>query len=207
MSDKPIKIILLNGPPASGKDLIARSLLQRYKNSIHMEFKHRLFEISRAVTGIHPSAWEDRYASRHHKEMPWVQLPKNKSTGDHHSQRSWLGYLSENIIKPNLGDDYFGKYAADSIHEDAKLMNTFGGNRSFYVFSDSGFEVEAESILDIPNSEVHLVRLYRDGCSFDGDTRSYLFGIEGYKSISHTNNNGTIAEVIEEISTIANLGD
>lgn len=205
MNDKPIKIILLNGPPASGKDLIARSLLELYEDSVHMEVKDRLFKISKSITGIHSDTWDSRYNIRQYKEMPWDKLPIDESTGEHHSQRSWLGYLSEDIIKPNLGDDYFGKFAADSILRDATLMDTFDISRSFYVFSDSGFEGEADCILDIPNSEVYLIRLFREGCSFEADTRSYLSGSDRYKSVYSVDNNGTIAEVIEKISILTDL--
>lgn len=75
---------------------------------------------------------------------------------------------SERFCKPLFGIDYFGREALSEITRMAKNgANTF-------VFTDSGFRVEAEPLLEAfgPQS-IRLVHISRKGTSFEGDSRSH----------------------------------
>jgi hypothetical protein len=152
---KSRRIILLNGPPGSGKDTLAEEL-QDLNVATHCCFKEKLFAIALEVSGISRGDWFYRYHSRVLKETPWDRLGGL-------SQRQFLIRISEEWVKPTFGEAYFGEQAVE-------LVDSLVGD---IVFSDSGFQPEAKCLIDAGFS-VHVVRLYRDGCSFDGDSRSYL---------------------------------
>ena len=79
-------------------------------------------------------------------------------------------WVSEEVIKPLFGYNYFGKYLAEEIG----VSDSCG-----VVISDSGFAQELMPILDrdyytFNDIEVHVVQLTKDGCTFEGDSRTYL---------------------------------
>ena len=223
MTEQRNNIILLNGPPASGKDVIAEKILSIVDREImdlqiqayHMQFKKRLFDIALSITGINSDVWFERYGNRKLKEEPWDRLPINYTYRDvfdgdlvevRHTQRTWLVEVSENIIKPRLGLRFFGDAAAQKIIEDQSCdIMKLSGWGHLHVFSDSGFSDEVIPLADIPNTDIHLIQLYRDGCSFAGDSRRYLDDSNKYATFHDICNDGTIEQAAREILNITNI--
>ncbi len=78
------------------------------------------------------------------------------------SVRKALISLSEDWVKPTFGTEWFGKLLANNLPR-------YG----FGCISDSRFLEELEPIL--LSHQVVLIRLHREGCTFDGDSGSYLY--------------------------------
>lgn len=151
------KCIILNGPPGVGKDTLA-GLLVAMGDFSQCENKTTLHEIALAMTGLAPEVWYERYNNRELKEVPWEELGNM-------SQRNFFIHLSENVVKPIMGLDQFGRLSARRA---AKCP----GN---VVFSDGGFQPEMGCLQEAFGVEnVFLVRLARHGYSFEGDSRNYL---------------------------------
>lgn len=155
------KAIILNGPPGVGKDTLANLLVQaleqwdKPKQAKHREFKSALFDIALAISGMSTSEWHYNY----HRDRKEVAHPALAGK----SPREFLIHISEVVVKPLYGDDFFGKRA---------LLKTKGDPAHYHVFSDGGFLSEL-----IPLTELHEVvvfRLFRDDCSFKGDSRNYI---------------------------------
>jgi hypothetical protein len=146
--------VLLNGPPNCGKDTLA-DLLTDFGFDKH-EFKAQLYEDTANHYGVSVTELTALAKGRDTKEVPWVV------TGL--SPREMLIHVSENVIKPNEGLDYFGVAAAQRCQE---------GNATLAVFADSGFETEWPPLADLYENLV-VFRLTRAGCSFAGDSRGYL---------------------------------
>lgn len=169
-----LKVIVLNGPPGSGKDTIASMLPLK-----HLEVKEPLFRQALALSCIDPDEWWNRYNDRELKELPWDKLGGL-------SIREFMIKISEEYVKPIFGEDFYGIEAGRSA-----TKSEIGA-----VFSDGGFQEEFDTICDYIGPEnVLLVRLHRDGCTFEGDSRSYLW---------HSNeidvfNNGDISEPVSII--------
>ena len=202
------KIILLNGPKMSGKDVIAARLKQVIRRSRdvnmlqahHMMFKNRLFDIALAISGICDEIWFDRYDDRSLKELPWSRLPVNPETGDYYTQRTWLMFVSEDMIKPVLGNRFFGEAAARSVYDDqSSSIFKLSGHSHVHIFSDSGFESEVQPLFELINTEVYLIQLFRDGCTFSGDSRDYLKYNDSYAANHVVHNDGKIKDAVEEI--------
>lgn len=181
------KVLLLNGPAGSGKDTIARILMTMgYEQA---EFKNALFQIALSVSGVCPMKWIDRYENRNTKEQPWKILGGI-------SQREFLIKISEEWVKPLLGEEHFGHLAVKEVLE---LFSKYDRD---VVFSDSGFQSEMEPLIEqFGIDNVVLVRLNRDGYDFSGDSRSYLEPVEGQPFISVDLIDGDPEAAVYEIFT------
>jgi len=149
-----IKTILFNGPPNSGKDTFA----DVFEEANHLRFKDSLYEEASIISGI-PLHEVKAYATdRITKELPcpWFLI-----NGKAVSPRKYLIHISENVIKPLLGESYFGIKTASKLQE------------GLNVISESGFVEEFKPVAKL-SDELIVARIHREGCSFEGDSRSYL---------------------------------
>jgi len=181
------KVIILNGPPGSGKDAIASAMSDRYAKTHpmveHLEVKAKLFEQALVMSGIPVYEWIVRYNDRKLKETPWDRLGGL-------SQREFLIKISEEWVKPIFGRDYYGKVAGEAAADVLLWDNNV-------IFSDGGFQEEFDAIKSIVGKEnILLVRLYREGTSWDGDSRGYLKNPGGVIDVF---NNGTIQDAVDII--------
>ena len=175
------KVIILNGPPGSGKDTIADAM--KSERVAHLEVKAKLFSQAIEMSGIRSYHWFPRYYDRKLKETPWDLLGGL-------SQREFLIKISEEWVKPIFGKNYYGVVAGKAAENEL----LYGNN---VVFSDGGFQEEFDTIKSIVGDEnILLVRLHREGTSWEGDSRGYLKNSDWEVDIE---NNGTVEEVVEYI--------
>jgi hypothetical protein len=147
-------IVILNGPAGSGKDSAATYLAGH--GFVHLEFKKKLFELTKSIYCISDKDWDKLY-TRQNKETPSELL-------NGLSPRQALIKVSEEGIKPNFGKEYFGIAAAKSVRPNQ--MN---------VFSDGGFAEELKPLITMYGPEnILILQIYREGCSFAGDSRNYV---------------------------------
>lgn len=186
-------VVILNGPPESGKDAIASRLKTRH-GFIHLEMKTKLHELALTISGIRRTTWFKRYRDRKLREEPWDKLPVSPLGVLHHmSQREYMIYISEKVIKPNFGKDYFGLMALEEIKR-----YKYQGHK--FVFSDGGFQEEIDVFFSDPSLDVKLVHLYREGCTFDNDSRSYI-SYPG-SGVNRIYNTGTVEEACKKVLEI-----
>lgn len=197
-------IILFNGPPASGKDCAADYFKDKgYK---HLSFKYQLFKETFKYFDVSEDWFMTDYDNRTVKEHPSLHLGG-------FSRREAMIHVSENVIKPKRGLDYFGKMVAEEIDPNKD-----------YVISDGGFSHELFPIINkIGAKNFVLVQLVRDGCDYSTDSRRYFNGnivreyvissrteidtkyMQDYKFDVRTHrihNNGTIADLHNALSAI-----
>ena len=148
---------VLNGPPGCGKDTIATILQEDYFYH-HGSFKRKLYMDT---------------ADHYNVDLTWfISVATHRDTKDAAfsalagglSPRECLIHVSESVIKPNLGTDYYGKCLA-------KHCETIGGS---FVISDGGFSEEITPLTEVFDC-VYIVRLWRKGYDFGGDSRKYLY--------------------------------
>jgi hypothetical protein len=75
--------------------------------------------------------------------------------------RECLIHVSEDIIKPMHGAQYFGEQAAAQMQP------------GYNIFTDGGFGPELEAIIEKAD-DVILIQLSRDGYDFSSDSRNYI---------------------------------
>jgi hypothetical protein len=150
-------VIIFNGPPSSGKD--EACLFFKNLGFKHLSFKYHLFRATAEYFSVTLDWFMQEYDNRVVKER------KEELLGNR-SRREALIYVSEEIIKPQYGKDYFGAMAAKEMTAD--------GN---YCFSDGGFMEELIPIINNIGAEnISIVQLTRDGCDFSSDSRRYFDG-------------------------------
>lgn len=154
------KLLILNSPPEGGKDHLKECFLSSDEATEGVEFKTKLLELF----GIIYDLSEEKVAKmmqRHLKELPMDSLGGR-------SPREALIHISEDVIKPMFGRDYFGK----SLLRQCKI-----GNYTKAVASDGGFVEEITPFIK-DGWEVTILQVYpyRNGelLTFKKDSRSYV---------------------------------
>jgi hypothetical protein len=178
------KIIVMNAPKLIGKDTAADYVAEKYQAQ-HLRFKDGLYKVAAMVAGISVELMTFLSTERNTKEVPSHYF---RVSGEFVSPRQWLIHCSENIVKPLLGKDFFGKQLAQSITAD------------LVVASDSGFESEIIPLLEAGH-DVYVFRIERDGYTFAGDSRNYLPTSPLYKTFL-VENNGTLEQFLNKVGSI-----
>lgn len=169
--------IIFNGPPGSGKDEAAKTIREfDPTNTVHLEFKTQLIEHALDLFEIDRDLFMSLYNDRNTKEERSIHLTLDGKTL--YSPREALIYTSEVVYKPRYGKGYFGECAARLL-QDGKIN----------VFSDGGFVEEIIPVANRCQNRLAIVHLYREGCSFKSDSRSYVH-IEDVLQYTIINNHG-----------------
>lgn len=203
------KTYVFNSLPRSGKDTAAKILKSLYEDKgfkvQHLSFKEKLIELSARFVGETVEEFMIGYDSKTEdmllydldptKTYPewWKDFPLYHINGKEMSKRELLIHVSENVIKPTFGHDFFGQQLANMIQEDT----------DFVVVSDGGFVNELLPVLDV--SDVTIVRINREGLTKVNDSRKLLTPEDFYEytddSIGHVevDNNGSISDLANEV--------
>ncbi len=177
---KSPKIFLLNGPKYSGKDTGGAWLAAKYGTVVKFAEP-----IKRAVTAVYHAGNRDDFDKYDTPELK--DLPQGVYLGK--TCREVQISVSEDWLKPfHNNPKVFGYFLINDIQRRQDMPNLL--SRRNYFVTDSGFEPEAEALIDMYGAEnMFLARVHCDGCTFTGDSRSYInldkFGV---KSMDITNN-------------------
>lgn len=162
---KPL-VVILNGPPGCGKDTIANSWLEKTLGNDEFRphvkaFKEPMYRVAAAALGLPLHEFMELYNDREWKEH-------NRPEWGGKSVRDLMIATSESYLKPMFGETCMGKLAVNSIQQRIPSQN------DVIIFSDGGFKAEVEELEK--HFHVRVVQILRDGCSFEGDSRSYIEG-------------------------------
>lgn len=165
------RVILLNGPPKSGKDLSARilnNMLEGKGDSSSLPYRPVTMKFADPLKYAAHQLLNIPYSCEHYEKIhgtEWKDQPQIEFFGK--TPRSEYIALSETYLKPRHGSDIFGRIAARRIQLH-KGIGTF-------IFSDSGFSEEAVPVISyVGIDQVLLIELSRSGCDFTNDSRGYI---------------------------------
>lgn len=190
------RIVLFNGPPRSGKDTAARACMESEDlNGFPRVFDRMSMPIKRAFAGMmgqHIDRWGNVDYFEDRKEAFGAGPLAT-------SYRLWQIDFSERFMKPQYGNDVFGRLFNNrqaTQHIDAAIF-----------VPDCGFDTEYKTLTEnFGPDNVLVVKIERPGTSFKGDSRNYLkVGSFGDKRDSehviHISNSGTEAEFTRKVIT------
>lgn len=176
-----LTVLLINGPPRSGKDTLAE-LIWAYNPLVHLEKFARPIKAAIPVAyGIDLQDWKNRYDTTASKDTPFPEFLGK-------SPRDVQIAFSENFLKPIHGKDVFGRMLVTRLSR----LPSPRPPRRVVVVSDSGFHDEAKAVVDaVGANNTFLVRLHRKGCTFHGDSRGHIgLGDMGVKELDFENDSG-----------------
>lgn len=151
-----LRVLLLNGPPRSGKDTLSRILTMRPS-------------FTRVIEEKFAAPIKQHFADTWGVSLDWIEANKDNIFMYGVTVRQMLIDYSELYMKPLFGAGIFGKMMVNRLKEiEEEYCET-----SVVVISDSGFAAEAGEVIEAGH-EVHLIRLHRSGFDFKGDSRGYL---------------------------------
>lgn len=172
------QVVVFNAPPNAGKDYICDFLMDNYFCN-KVEFKGKLRELVKTIYSLSD------------EQMEWLSLRENKEVAQEIlnglSFRESHIDVSEKLIKPHYGKNYFAKSLLNELVE-------FTVN----VVSDGGFTEEVEYLAD-NGCNIYVVRIHCEGCDFEGDSREYLPESDKWKVVDIKNNKDN--QFIEDVLT------
>jgi len=193
------RIILWNSPKGLGKDASIHHLRSLGYPLVRREAKGKLHELTMAFFCVQPERYWEIYNDRELKETPLEEFKidlsgdllqieeilgykiltsedlmwnvgrydattNNDGTIINLSCREAMIYMSEVICKPRFSKDYFGVARAKSIQEG-----------EIAVDSSTGFEEELPPLIErLGQENILLIRVHREGATFEGDSRNYI---------------------------------
>jgi len=173
-----MKVILISGPPRSGKDTFAKYNFKRRQNTVFERFSAPLKTSFAAISNKSYNEFFEVDYYENHKEEPISWL-------NNVSFRQYQINLSEKHFKPLYGEEVFGNLFVKRLERVP--------NDSVILVPDSGFDVEINVLKKaLPIEDLLLVRTHREGYDFKGDSRSYIYSQDIF-SID-LSNNGTQTE-------------
>ena len=149
-------VIILNAPPYSGKDTIA-DLVVKHIGATKQEFKTALYEEVAKHYKCNLEYFKNIATNRKYKDILTTSFSKEHGL----SPRAALIHVSEDVIKPLHGSDFFGEQAAEALVE------------GLNVFADGGGWWEELAPVVQAADKVIICRMYRPGYTFEGDSRDY----------------------------------
>jgi hypothetical protein len=159
-------VVLLNGPPRSGKDTAARIIIKDMPGTVRHGFADPLKNATHALycRACASDAYEDVKDTPH---ADFLGL----------SPRQAYIEMSERMVKPVRGKAFFGSVMVRQV-ERARAAGA-----RMVVIPDSGFASElAPIIAAVGPASVLLLRMHRPGATFAGDSRSYVEAPAGVRS-------------------------
>lgn len=179
-----MQIICVNGPPRAGKDTIVKSIHKQMvlikSQPIVEKFAYPLNAIAQATAGM-----DNETFALYREKKKDDPLPNY----DNVTMRDLLIYVSENFCKVLFGDDFFAIQAFN------RLLNVHPINHCA-LFSDSGFQLEYDMLKSLVAKHnigtVKLLRVTRDGCNYDNDSREY---VEDEGNRYNIENNGSFKDL------------
>lgn len=158
-----VRIIILTGPPGSGKNTLADALLQS-SDSCNVHIKEYSDVLYAALNCLFGNDMIDCSQMKASKDAPFNKIFD-------YVPREELIALSEHFTKYRYGQMHFGLVMAKRIIES---MTDWHEDKSMTIMP-GGFEKETEALAKIFGAEnICTIQLIRDNCDFLFDSRGYL---------------------------------
>ena len=210
-------VVIFNSPPNSGKDISTQYMKDYFCTGEVIAFKDELYKDTANYFDIEVEDLVEYHSDRSLKEKPSLLFPKYQRESlkqyffsllyvigalinnrylmslGYYSSREALIFVSESVVKPVKGKDYYGKKLVEKIE---------GSSERFYFVSDSGYFEEASSVAD-KGYRVIIAQLMRSGATFEGDSRN-LLNKDDFKEYSNIkfcqiDNNGSLDDLYNSI--------
>lgn len=205
IKNNKLKVVVFNAPARSGKDLAADYMVSVVENGYKRQFKDKLIELTanflnisvedflegydKKTTEVNPYGFFIGDTPEWYKDVPLYYVKSPDKDTYIYSKRQALIHVSENVIKPIFGEASFGDALVKSLPEEGIVF-----------IPDSGFMEELIPVIDhVGAGNILVIKIEREGCTFEGDSRDYLDTNDLPCNVSWITNNGTVEEFLQEV--------
>lgn len=217
MSDKQKTVVIFNSAANTGKDVAVNFLKDYFGTGEILAFKDELYKDTARHFGIDVNDLVEYHNDRDLKEVPDLMFGKYLNNPvkqyffsllyfigvlinnrylmslGYYSSRESLIHVSEDLVKPIKGEEYYGYQLAHKIEQSSE---------TFFFTGDGGFKKEIVPLLE-SGYNVCVAQLIRSGATFEGDSRSLLIkdDFKEYNNITFTtiDNNGSLDDLYKSI--------
>lgn len=180
------KLILFNGPRHSGKDTACNYLEATWHNIYNFKMSG---PIKAAIKGMF--SLTDVQVSY----LESIKTEPSTLLGGRSYVECQISF-SEAWAKHFFDKSIFGDLAA------SRIFKSDLSDETMCVCSDSGFAEEADPVIRlIGRRKVLLVHIFRDGKTYNGDSRDYIL-LPGVTTVEITNN-GSVPEYLQAVEQLA----
>ena len=220
------KIILFNSPRNVGKSRAITYLNNKGYHLISAECKEALHNLTMTLFGVDTDRYWEIYNTRELKEVPLPEFTATLSYWEICTLQGLVGrwtttwefgsnrevklsvreamiYVSEMVVKPRWGNAWFGQERVRKMKGYDNVLDKFTNHGNLLFTDDSAaFVDELYPLIDYVGQEnILLLRIHRDGFTFEGDSRNYIpDGI--IDNTIDVYNNGTEQEYFNQIETL-----
>lgn len=194
MANAQKRIVLLNGPPGSGKDTAA-SYLVPYFQFQKMKFAAPLKRMVCGLLDMSESILEA------HKDSPFNILCEEFVSIDQNFGNEIITYGPKDTLRDlliDISDEYLKKRYGKSIVGRIAAREVDRSHNNLMIFTDAGKDEDIPPIVRrVGRQNVCLIRLTREGCDFSKDSRKYLDNLPNTHDID---NNGPLSHLTGKVA-------
>lgn len=177
------RIILLNGPPGSGKDTLGPVLARAYGGLTLNKFSAPIKAAVCDLFDMKPADIEQ------YKDAPTPILQGRSYRQLQIDLGTWARHT--------YGEEMFALLAA------RRFMRNWKRNYRGAVFTDLGFPIEAQVLSELlPSRRMVITRVIRAGTTFANDSRGYVDGERFGVPTFDIHNDGTPEETVDTIKRV-----
>lgn len=193
------KVIFVNGPPRSGKDTagdaleIILSASAVYTHKLSKELKERCHAAYYACQLNMDPLPHDEFEDCKDEPLDVFEglTPR----------QAYIAF-SENWLKPTHGAAKLGEWLAGEMDDSILSEDSPMQYDRYHIITDSGFSEECGPIIEkFGRENCILLRLHREGHTFEGDSRGYL-DLDVGQALDVYNNSQSVDDYREELKTL-----
>ena len=174
---KSVFVFMFNGPPNSGKDFIANNVAKNLSTlGFNVDVMSASAVLDQEVAEEFGVGLEEFVALAYNRDTKDARLEQLGGR----SPREAKIYFSEQVQKVRHGSDYYGKKTATAVLD---IVDASENNHVVVFVTGVGFDAEVEAMSSIfegrfgKGAVTSVVRIYRSGCSFENDSRQYVYRV------------------------------
>lgn len=181
--------VLFNGPPRSGKDTLAEMLADHMDaQGVTLPVVQTSLSFPLRIIAYAMCAQEGkRLDGPDYEEFKQTEFPTLGVNG-----RQVMIDASEKFLKPTYGNDVMGRLLLNQLNA------PHGTKNKIVLVRDSGFQIEIDVLIQaLGVANVRVVQVHREGTTFKGDSREWVFPPLGHE-FTRIDNNGTLDDLRTE---------
>lgn len=190
------KIILVNGPPGSGKDTIGWDIMEwindnAYPMMGYISIEKLALPLRKIVFAL--AEGELDIEQDKDKQVMFGGL----------TPRKIMQSASEDWLKRLAGPNVFAELLSQRIDTHYVIYDHI--EHHYVVVTDCGFQTEVDYIVDkYGEDNVYLIRMMREGCNFIGDTREFT-SIPKRSHFATITNNGSYDDLKSAAASVLSV--